>query len=285
MYSLSSVLTWVIAWQVHVIGSNAVCTSPGYYLSNGYCLKCREGSYCPGNSIAYTDPPGTYSYMGESGYHTCPGCIQYTRVIAYCYVTTLPDGTTGIWPDKCGACSPYITCTGGTRRKGACLPAGGISVTENDYYCGGSIAGWHTTSVRSAPVQCDMGTYSDTYDASACTACASGTVSIITGATTCTSCSVGTYQDRSSQTACVSCSPGTYVESTGAIACAACGAGYYSQGGSPCTVCPRGTYAPVQGSGACLSCGPGNYGDRTSCTPCPIGTASAPHSHETQTNC
>ena len=304
MHGTQLVVACVLMWPMYTAHGN--CEAGSYY--EGWpvylCMTCNQMSYCPGDDSRRACLPGTHSSYGESACHACTGCASGSRVWGYCKWWYPDIEGAAVWAATyCVPCSTP-TCTNGQRAVGTCSSAYNAPLGGNDYYCGGSIAGWYLPPAGGVATKCPLGTYSTANDVSSCTVCAAGTYYTTTttgassnsiclacpvgkyssaGATACTLCPVGTYRPSTGGSQCMTCPPGTESTATGASACQSCAAGKFSQTGT-CVACQTGTFAASTGSAACLSCGPGNYGSSTSCIPCPIGTASAPHSHETQTN-
>ena len=222
------------------------------------CYNCYD-TYCgtPTSNVYYTTE-------NSCATAACASCATGS------YSSTLCTKTTA------GVCTACKTCAEGEYSQVRCT---GVSA--------GTCATCGTCGPGTYPSTSCIGT-----SAGSCQTCSIGsffrtTRNRTTGAFGCYYCNAGGYASARGSSECTLCPTGSFSTGYGGqslTACTTCTVGTYSQAGQPCTTCPSGTYTDHTGSGACTTCRPGNYGSATSCTPCPIGTASAPHSHETQTN-
>jgi len=130
---------------------------------------------------------------------------------------------------------------------------------------------------------CEVGTFSDTSDATRCKNCTAGSVATV-ASSACTDCQAGTYAAASGD-ACSDCEAGTYQSESVQTACDLCGQGTYnnntgSSSSADCVECPAGRYNNHTGSTAlndCVRCGVGKYSETlgafysTTCIDCASG--------------
>jgi len=86
--------------------------------------------------------------------------------------------------------------------------------------------------------------------------CESGSFSADYGATACEACPIGTSQSMTGSTECVACPAGSFSDVVGAEECVSCPAGSFSdiEGAAECVLCPAGTYSDIEGAAECIGC-------------------------------
>ena len=125
-----------------------------------------------------------------------------------------------------------------------------LALTQAEVTAIYSYRGTMTTAVM--PVLCPAGTFSGTFNATACASCPPGFYSGV-GATMCTGCSAGLFSGTTGSSTCTSCSGGSF-SAANASGCGICSAGAYSNtGASGCVQCAANTFS-VAASSACASC-------------------------------
>ena len=230
----------------------------GYYMADGKCNKCEQGSVSSAGSERCNQCiAGTYSTPDNTSCSDCPAGTYSTDGSSSC--KPCPDGTySSEHSSKCRQC-----------------PAGTMSVS------GGAMC-----------KTCPTGTYS-TIGSSSCKPCPDGQTSpqgstnvwqcqppvVCTGNTImingrCSACVQG-YVPNDDRTACV-CPPGKAPNSNRTYCIKSCGPGYYNSPfyyGDVCMPCNAGQASNISGAESCSICPAGTYSasKATSCTPCPLG--------------
>ena len=277
---------------------NASGCSPcqaGYWSSQRFssCTSCPGGTYsaavgASSSSACNACPAGTNSSAsGASSQLNCTWCPAgtYSRDGATSCVQCQPNTYSVLNSSNCIGCPAFSDSPGGGGLGNCvCRPGYLANLSAWPFACQACVPGTYSASYNSsACTGCQAGKYGTSSVANSsswgCSDCPAGLFST-GGQTECTACEAGSYAPTGTTT-CVTCKVGTWANAS-ASACTACSAGKYStspasSSSTVCTPCAAGTYSTSVGSSNatdCMSCAAGgsSMAGAVSCSKCPANT-------------
>lgn len=313
-------------------------------LGNSPCSLCPEGSYGGARGIGMESancsglcPPGQYSTAGSSVCLPCPAGrygfalgLSSAACSGPCVASqgaacppgqVAPNGTAcgpGKYSSNDTGVPQCVTCPQGTY--GATPSLASPACTGPCMSAPGRVCGPGATSPLGHP--CPPGSFSDTWNASACTPCPAGRYGAeeglsspacsgaavvsaglypvpgaVAAAGTGAPCPRGKYSLGGAELSCTNCKAGYFgrlPRQTSSDCSGPCPPGQYSDAGAQsCSLCPAGTYGSQQGanwsacSGACVVA-PGRYcpaGATAQSVPCPLGLFNSNSSIDSGSGC
>jgi hypothetical protein len=249
------------------------------------CVICPNGSSTRssyGGDTCFACASGSASFNPGSDCHPCP---VTTFAINTTSCVPFPPGTYG---QNSPGQSSFSNCSRGTFSTsiGAVSPGTCVQCAPGFYsdvigavFCSSCEPGTFSSAGFVSCLDCPLGSYSESKNASSCTFCPVGSFSTMVRANSSTACQVcpqGQYGPSVGAISCIFCPGGTYSNVTGSsslASCLNCPLNSYSYvGSSNCSACPAGLVAP-SGSSFCKSCLSGSVPAASGeCSDCPAGS-------------